>query len=52
MTDEVQPELPAYDGVGAWFCKECGHSHTGRRWHWICIGCPCQFVPNHPEVKA
>lgn len=41
-----------YDGISRWHCTECGHSHTGRDLAYICIGCPCDFVPDHPVVDA
>jgi hypothetical protein len=41
-----------YDGIGPWRCSECGHDHTGRKFAYICIGCPCDFVPDHPVTAA
>ena len=40
-----------YNGKGPWRCSECGHRHTGRKFAYICIGCPCNYVPDHPTVK-
>jgi hypothetical protein len=49
MSDDK--ETPPYDGIGSWWCSECEHSHTGRQLGYICIGCPCGFVPDHPLVS-
>lgn len=38
--------MSKYDGVGPWHCTECGHDHQGARLAYICIGCPCGFVPD------
>ena len=27
-------------------CRECGHKHSGEYLDYICIGCPCDFVPD------
>jgi hypothetical protein len=53
MTNETpSTQPPTYDGTSAWQCTECGHTHTGIQLNWICIGCPCEYVPDHPMVKA
>ena len=41
----TQRHSEAYDGEGPWHCTECGHNHQGVRFDYICIGCPCDFVP-------
>jgi hypothetical protein len=33
-------------------CAECGHTHTGKQWAYICIGCPCPAQPTAEQREA
>lgn len=30
-------------------CSQCGHTHQGPQFGYICIGCPCQELPREPH---
>lgn len=32
-------------------CKECGHRHSGKTLDYICVGCPCEFVPDFDAMR-
>lgn len=31
-------------------CPECEHRHAGKTLDYICIGCPCPFVPDFKAI--
>lgn len=33
-------------------CPDCGHQHTGERFAYICIGCPCERRPDWTKADA
>lgn len=32
-------------------CKQCGHRHSGKTLAYICVGCPCDFVPDFDAIR-
>lgn len=33
-------------------CPECGHTHSGIEYAYICIGCPCPETPGKPAPQS
>lgn len=31
-------------------CTSCGHSHSGKRLAYVCIGCPCGMIPDFDKI--
>lgn len=32
-------------------CPECKHRHSGKTLAYICVGCPCDFVPDWDAIQ-
>lgn len=31
-------------------CPECKHRHSGKTLAYICVGCPCDFIPDFDAI--
>ncbi len=31
-------------------CPECKHKHAGRSLDYICVGCPCDLIPDFEKM--
>lgn len=53
MNNDLSPdELLATVELAGFRCQACSHSHSGARLAYICVGCPCEMVPDFDKMRA